>query len=154
MASENKKAPSEATLRAEHDRRHPCRRKTIPIIAHCICFCILLLALAGLCGLGALIEEGMLSGLVLALACAVMCRTLAALLPEGRIKKMRRFYNLRVRFAQYEMSQKEVAEAAGLATGTMSNRMNGRVPFNAWEMDAIGKALEIPREEFGKYFFD
>ena len=84
MTSANKKAPSAATLRAEHDRRHPCRRKTNPIIAHLIRFCILLLALAGLCGLGALIERGMISGLALALACAVMCRTLAALLPEGR----------------------------------------------------------------------
>ena len=84
MTSANKKAPSAATLRAEHDRRHPCRRKTNPIIAHLIRFCILLLALAALCGLGALIERGMIFGLVLALACAVMCRTLAALLPEGR----------------------------------------------------------------------
>lgn len=84
MTTANKKAPSAATLRAEHDRRHPCRRKTNPIIAHLIRFCILLLALAGLCGLGALIERGMISGLGLALACAVMCRTLAALLPEGR----------------------------------------------------------------------
>lgn len=84
MTSANKKAPSAATLRAEHDRRHPCRRKTNPIIAHCVRFCILLLALAGLCGLGALIEEGMLSGLVLAAACALLCRELAALLPEGR----------------------------------------------------------------------
>lgn len=84
MTIANKKAPSAATLRAEHDRRHPCRRKTNPIIAHLIRFCILLLALAGICGLGALIEQGMLFGLVLALACAVMCRTLAALLPEGR----------------------------------------------------------------------
>lgn len=84
MTTANKKAPSAATLRAEHDRRHPCRRKTNSIIAHLIRFCILLLALAGLCGLGALIERGMISGLVLALACAVMCRTLAALLPEGR----------------------------------------------------------------------
>lgn len=84
MTSANKKAPSAATLRAEHDRRHPCRRKTNPIIAHLIRFCILLLALAGLCGLGALIERGMISGLVLAMACAVICRTLVALLPEGR----------------------------------------------------------------------
>lgn len=84
MTSANKKAPSAATLRAEHDRRNHCRRKTTTIIAHLIRFCILLLALAGLCGLGALIERGMIFGLVLALACAVMCRTLAALLPEGR----------------------------------------------------------------------
>ena len=89
MTSANKKAPSAATLRANHDRRHHCRRKTNPIIAHLIRFCILLLALAGLCGLGALIERGMISGLVLAMACAVMCRTLAALLPEGRLDEWR-----------------------------------------------------------------
>ena len=84
MPNTNKKAPSAATLRAKSRRRRSGRRKDNCIIAHCIRFCILLLALAGLCGLGALIERGMLSGLVLALACAVMYRTLAALLPEGR----------------------------------------------------------------------
>lgn len=47
-------------------------------------FCILLLGLAALCGLGALIENGMPSGLVLALACAGSARALARMLPEGR----------------------------------------------------------------------
>lgn len=84
MIEASKKAPSAATLRAQNHRRHGCRHNSSSIIACFIRFCILLLALAGLCGLGALIERGMISGLVLALACAVMCRTLAALLPEGR----------------------------------------------------------------------
>ena len=53
------------------------------IRAFCIRFCILLLGLAALCGLGALIEDGMLGGLILALACAGSARTLARLLPEG-----------------------------------------------------------------------
>ena len=93
-AFRHKKALSAATLRARDSRPQKRRQSSIPdsrerridifIIAHCIRFCILLLALAGLCGLGALIERGMISGLALALACAVMCRTLAALLPEGR----------------------------------------------------------------------
>lgn len=66
---------------------------------------------------------------------------------------MRLFYNLRVRFAQCEMSQGEVARRAGIVPSTMCNRMTGRAPFNAWEMDAIGEVLDIPREEYGKYFF-
>lgn len=71
-AFQHKKALSAATLRARDPRPQRRRQSSIPdsrerridifIIAHCIRFCILLLALAGLCGLGALIEEGMLSG--------------------------------------------------------------------------------------------
>ena len=63
------------------------------------------------------------------------------------------FYNLRVRFAQCERGQNEVARLAGIAPSTMTNRMTGRQPFNAWEMDAIAGVLDIPREEYGKYFF-
>ena len=66
---------------------------------------------------------------------------------------MRLFYNLRVRFAQCEVGQNEVARRAGIAPSTMTNRMTGRQPFNAWEMDAIADILDIPREEYGKYFF-
>ena len=57
----------------------------------------------------------------------------------------RPFYNLRVRFAQCEMSQNEVARAAG---------MTGAQPFDAWQMEAIAAALHIPPEEYSKYFFD
>lgn len=66
---------------------------------------------------------------------------------------MRLFYNLRVRFAQCERGQNEVARLAGMAPSTMTTRMTGRQPFTAWEMDAIAEVLEIPREEYGKYFF-
>lgn len=66
---------------------------------------------------------------------------------------MRLFYNLRVRFAECERGQNEVARLAGIAPSTMTNRMTGRQPFNAWEMDAIAGVLDIPREEYGKYFF-
>ena len=43
----------------------------------------------------------------------------------------RPFYNLRVRFAQCEMSQNEVARAAGMASSTMTARMTGAQPFDA-----------------------
>lgn len=67
---------------------------------------------------------------------------------------MRPFYNLRVRFAECEMSQNEVARRAGMAPSTMTARMNGQQPFDAWQMDAIANALKIDRADYGKYFFD
>lgn len=66
----------------------------------------------------------------------------------------RPFYNLRVRFAQCEMSQNEVARAAGMASSTMTARMTGAQPFDAWQMEAIAAALGIRPEEYSKYFFD
>ena len=64
------------------------------------------------------------------------------------------FYNLRVRFAQCEMSQNEVARAAGMASSTMTARMQGKKPFDAWQMDKIARALNIEPGEYYKYFFD
>ena len=64
------------------------------------------------------------------------------------------FYNLRVRFAQCEMSQNEVARAAGMASSTMTARMQGKQPFDAWQMEKIAAALDIKPEDYGKYFFD
>lgn len=64
------------------------------------------------------------------------------------------FYNLRVRFAQCEMSQNEVARAAGMASSTMTARMTGAQPFDAWQIEKIAAALGISPEEYGKYFFD
>ncbi len=66
---------------------------------------------------------------------------------------MKPFYNLRVRFAECEMSQNEVARRAGMAPSTMTARMTGQQPFDAWQMDAIAEALGIDRADYGKYFF-
>ena len=74
--------------------------------------------------------------------------------PYGSRAMYRPFYNLRVRFAQCEMSQNEVARAAGMASSTMTARMTGAQPFDAWQMEAIAAALHIPPEEYSKYFFD
>lgn len=66
---------------------------------------------------------------------------------------MRPFYSLRVRFAECEITQNEVARRAGMAPSTMTARMTGQKPFDAWQMDAVAQVLKIPREEYGKYFF-
>lgn len=67
---------------------------------------------------------------------------------------MKQFHELRVKFALCEISQNEVARRAGIAPSTMTSRMHGRKPFNAWEMDAIAEVLGIDRVDYGKYFFD
>ena len=66
---------------------------------------------------------------------------------------MKPFYRLRVRFAECEITQNEVARRAGMAPSTMTARMQGLQPFDAWQMDAVANVLNIPREEYGKYFF-
>ena len=65
----------------------------------------------------------------------------------------RKFHKLRVRFAELEMTQNEVARRAGIATGTMTSRMQGKYPFTATEMLALAKVLDIKPEEYGEYFF-
>lgn len=66
---------------------------------------------------------------------------------------MKPFYRLRVRFAECEITQNEVARRAGMAPSTMTARMQGLQPFDAWQMDAVANVLNISREEYGKYFF-
>lgn len=67
---------------------------------------------------------------------------------------MKPFYNLRVRFAECEISQNEVARAAGMAPSTMTSRMTGAQPFTSWEMDKIAQTLQIKPEDYYRYFFD
>lgn len=67
---------------------------------------------------------------------------------------MRPFYNLRIRFAECETSQNEVARQAGMAPSTMTARMTGQQPFDAWQMDAIAKVLNINKADYVRYFFD
>jgi len=47
-----------------------------------------------------------------------------------------------------------VARAAGMASSTMTARMTGAQPFDAWQIEKIAAALGISPEEYGKYFFD
>lgn len=66
----------------------------------------------------------------------------------------RKFHKLRVRFAELDMSQNEVARRAGIAPATMTTRMTGRFPFTATEIMALAKVLCIKPEEYGEYFFE
>lgn len=64
----------------------------------------------------------------------------------------RKFHNLRVRFAELEMTQNEAARRAGIAIGTMSNRMSGKYPFTAREILALSNVLDIKQEDICKFF--
>lgn len=66
----------------------------------------------------------------------------------------RKLHKLRVRFAECEMRQGDVAQAAGIAKSTMTARMKGYQPWTSDEIMAVAKVLNIPREQFGEYFFE
>ena len=46
------------------------------------------------------------------------------------------YHKLRVRFAEMEMRQGDVAQAAGMAKGTMTARMQGKQPWTSAEITA------------------
>ena len=64
------------------------------------------------------------------------------------------FHKLRVRFAEMEMRQGQVAKAAGLSVGAMSARMTGKYPWTSTEMQRIAAVLDIPRDQICEYFFE
>ncbi len=66
----------------------------------------------------------------------------------------RPFHRLRVRFAEMELKQNEVARRAGMAPSTLTSRMMGYQPFTAWEISRIAKVLDIPKEQISGYFFE
>ena len=65
-----------------------------------------------------------------------------------------KYKRLRIRMIEMEITQSELARQAGLSAAAMSARMNGKQPFHADEMRAIGQILRIPPEEYHLYFFD
>lgn len=66
----------------------------------------------------------------------------------------RMFKRLRVRFVECDLKQNEVAMAAGMAPSTLCSRMQGKQPFNAWEIQRVAEVLGIPREQIGEFFFE
>ena len=65
----------------------------------------------------------------------------------------RYFHNLRVRFAECELRQNDVADRAGIARSTMTARMKGYQPFTSKEIVSIAKVLAIPIDRISEYFF-
>ena len=49
----------------------------------------------------------------------------------------RPFKNLRMRMVQLDYNQEELSKAAGIPKGTLSPRINGKKPFDAYQISAI-----------------
>lgn len=64
------------------------------------------------------------------------------------------YHRLRVRFAEMEMRQGDVAQAAGMAKSTMTSRMKGYQPWTSAEITRVAAVLNIPREQIGEFFFE
>ena len=64
------------------------------------------------------------------------------------------YHKLRVRFAEMEMRQSDVAQAAGMAKSTMTARMKGSQPWTSAEITRVAAVLNIPREQIGEFFFE
>lgn len=66
----------------------------------------------------------------------------------------RPFHKLRVRFAEMELKQNEIAKRAGMAPSTLTARMMGYQPWTSAEIIAVSKVLGIPTGEIGAFFFE
>lgn len=66
----------------------------------------------------------------------------------------RRFLKLRLRMLELDYNNRELAKAAGMAPSTLSRKLTGKQPFNATEIVAIARALDISPAEYAAYFFE
>lgn len=65
----------------------------------------------------------------------------------------RPFKNLRMRMVQLDYNQEELSKASGIPKGTLSPRINGKKPFDAYQISALCKVLDIPTDQIGAFFF-
>lgn len=57
------------------------------------------------------------------------------------------------RMRECGITQEQLAKEIGKNESTLSAKLNNRSQFNAEEMDAICKVLDISNEEISTYFF-
>jgi transcriptional regulator with XRE-family HTH domain len=58
------------------------------------------------------------------------------------------------RIRECGFTQNSLAKKIGINKGTLSAKLNNQFAFTVTEMNAIRKALNIPKGEIGIYFFD
>lgn len=64
------------------------------------------------------------------------------------------FKNLRMRMVQMDFCQEELSKASGIPKATLSQRINGNRPFDAYQISALCKVLDIPLDQIGMFFFE
>ena len=68
-------------------------------------------------------------------------------------RKIFNYAKLRGRMVEKYGSIEKTAEAAGLRRDMISLALNGKRQFTQADIMTLAKALEIPHEEVGAYFF-
>lgn len=63
------------------------------------------------------------------------------------------YSRLNGRIHEFYKTQKLLAERIGVSSSYLSKRLRGEVPFSINDMRAISKALDIPVDSIGEYFF-
>lgn len=64
------------------------------------------------------------------------------------------FKALRMRMIELDYRQEELSKETGIPKATLSQRINGKRPFDAPQISAICKVLDIPQDQIGRYFFE
>ncbi len=57
------------------------------------------------------------------------------------------------RIRECGLTQKQLAKAIGKSEYSLNKKLNNKSKFDSAEMLSIGKALNIPVDKFGEYFF-
>ncbi len=60
---------------------------------------------------------------------------------------------VRGRMAELRITQKDVAEALGIAVPTASQKLNRVRPMDLDEAEKLAELLRLQNEHFGEYFF-
>ena len=66
----------------------------------------------------------------------------------------RPFKNLRKRMIELDYCQEELSKGAGIPKSTLSQRINGKKPFDARQISALCRVLEIKPDQIGAFFFE
>lgn len=61
---------------------------------------------------------------------------------------------IKSRMVECGLTQKDVAKAIGIATPTVSQKLNNIRPMNLNEADILAKLLKINTVKYGEYFFN
>ena len=56
-----------------------------------------------------------------------------------------RFFNLRVKFMEHDLTQEEAAKIAGISPSAMVNRMSGKYPFKPGKSSGLLRRLTLLR---------
>lgn len=60
---------------------------------------------------------------------------------------------VRGRMAELKLTQKDVARALGIATPTVSQKLNRVRPMDLDEAEKLAALLRLENDQFGEYFF-